>query len=65
MLTIKEVLEITVNQLGTISVPVALHEQIGVPVARAMGNLQECLKAINNAENAGEEDPDERETDAE
>lgn len=39
-------LEITIDILNGISVPVSLMEQIGVPISRAVNNLAQCVEAI-------------------
>ena len=49
-MTLKEVLQITADQLGNILVPAALIEQIGNPIAAARQNLLECLAAIERDE---------------
>ena len=46
-MTIPQVLEITVEQLKKIMVPAEYSESIGVPVARSIRNLTECINAIN------------------
>ena len=51
-ITIAEVLRITVSTLQNINIPAALIEQIGMPIAGSIRNLQECLNAIENAQKA-------------
>lgn len=58
-MTIKEVLEITINNLNGISVPRWLNEQIGIPIDNAVGNLKLCLEAMSKpAEEPEKEEPD-------
>ena len=58
-MTIKEVLEITINNLNGISVPRWLNQQIGIPIDNAIANLQLCLDAMNRpAEPEKGEEPD-------
>lgn len=52
--TIEEVLELTVKQLYAISVPVELIEQIGMPISMAIGNLKNCLEAMNRQKEQAE-----------
>ena len=62
--TIEEVLKATADILKGIQIPVEMSEQIGVPVLRAIRNLNVCVDAIE-ASNKPEEEKDGRETDAE
>ena len=48
-LLVEDVLAITVNILGDISVPRKLNEQIGIPIDHAIGNIRECIRAIQEA----------------
>ncbi len=64
-MTVREVLEITKNNLLNISVPRALNQQIGLPIDGAIGNIQLCIDAIDRDEaekskkdTDGKEDPD-------
>ena len=41
--TTKEIIEITISNLGNISVPVNLVEQIGIPLAQNINNLKIAL----------------------
>jgi len=61
-MTIKEVLRCTVDILSGISVPAGLVEQIGIPVFQSIGNLNECLRAIE-ADEAKQENSAEVEED--
>ena len=55
-LTVKEVLVITRDILRNIgSIPIGEAEHIGVPVSRAIENLEECIKAINDGEKRAED----------
>ena len=64
-LTVNEVLKLTVDQLRAISIPAELTESIGLPVLRAIRNLTECIRAMEEAGKAGKEQEDGREADAE
>ena len=44
-MTPEQVIEITINNLKGINVPVELHEQIATPIIKSMGNLQLILDA--------------------
>lgn len=56
-MTIREALEATKAILDGISVPVALLEQIGVPLKAAADNMKFIIEGIKNAETAeGEEE---------
>lgn len=55
-MTIQQVLSITVNLLKGIMVPAEFCESIGVPVARSIRNLNECINAIQKIEAAKEEE---------
>lgn len=46
-MTVKEVLEITINNLNGISVPRWLNQQIGIPIDNAISNLMACLEAMD------------------
>ena len=60
-LTVETVLDMTVRQMAEINVPAGLTEQIGVPLARAIGNLHAVLEALRKSKEA----QDGRETDPE
>lgn len=49
-MTVKEVLELTINSLNSICIPVALVKPIGEAIATATGNLQACIDALEKAE---------------
>ncbi len=55
-MTVKEALQITVNLLGNIAVPRSLNAQIGVPIDQAIGNLQQCIEAIEKNERKAEDE---------
>lgn len=63
-LTIEEVLKITINGLKEIEIPVTMVEKIGIPVARAMQNLEQCVIAIER-DSKTEESEDGGKADAE
>ena len=64
--TAGEVVEFTINLLSGIMIPAGLAETVGVPIAKAIGNL-EALKAVLEAQQAPESEKevrkDEREAD--
>lgn len=51
-MTIKEVLEMVVKNLSEISVPVALTQQIAMPVSQAIENVKACLEAMARQDQA-------------
>lgn len=51
-MTIKTAIEITVNLLGNIAVPRNLNETVGIPIDSAIANLNMCLDAIRQDEEA-------------
>jgi len=61
-LTIADVLKITIDLLGRIMVPVALKNEIAVPIDDARNNLIECIKAMEKPAEK-EAEPDGREAD--
>jgi len=69
--SMEEVLQFTLNILGGIQIPAALSEQVGIPIAKAIGNLNAMIEATRNTkpENgkdyAKEEKKDGRAADAE
>lgn len=73
-MTIQQALSITVELLKGIMVPAEYAESIGLPISRSIGNLKECINAIDSQieammkeqkEESRKETDDERETDAE
>ena len=62
-LTIPQVLNITVQLLRGIMVPAEQGESIGVPVARSIRNLTECINAINKEAEAAKAKEAEENTD--
>lgn len=54
-ITVEQVLEITARQLGEITIPVSLVENIGVPINRAIVNINACLEAMKNHKKECEE----------
>lgn len=49
-MTVAEVLQITVDLLGSIPVPRNLNQSIGIPIDNAIGNLNACIEAITKRE---------------
>lgn len=59
-ITVEQALEMTMKQLGAISIPVGLIEQIGIPINKAIHNIGACLEAMQkNAQEAKQEEPEE------
>ena len=60
--TPKQVLGFTINILNNINVPVAMVEQIGVPIGKAVGNLIVLMGAVKDekegAKDGREADPE-------
>ena len=54
-MTVREVLEMTMNDLEAIEVPVKLSEKIGVSVLCAARNIRQCINAIDEAQQKNEE----------
>lgn len=54
-ITLKQALQITINGLMQINVPVRYTEQITDPINEAINNLQQCIIAIDNNEQKSEE----------
>jgi len=49
-LTVREVVEETIKILEKINVPVSLIQDIGLPITRAIGNLNACCEAWTQEE---------------
>ena len=62
LMTLKEALRGTRDLLAGISVPAGLIRQIGAPILAAMENLEECVRAIGDAENGNGNGPAEKGT---
>lgn len=54
-ITLKQALQITINGLLQINVPVRYTEQITDPINEAINNLQQCIIAIDINEQKAEE----------
>ena len=63
-MTVRQVLEITMNNLGNIAVPRALNQMIGIPIDQAIGNLQACIEAMDAQEAKAREAEQEEEVEA-
>ena len=61
-MTCDQVIEITVNILNNIEVPVRLFDKIGTPIKSAIWNLEKCIGVMrSNATNeSNTESPDEQ-----
>lgn len=55
-LTAEEVIRITIDLLAQISVPIALNQQIAVPISQAIGNLNIAEKTIRKELEAKKQD---------
>ena len=55
VMTVKEVLEITRNNLANIAVPRALNQMIGIPIDRAIGNINACIEALDRQKSQTQE----------
>lgn len=62
IMTISDVLKVTIDLLGRIKVPVGLMNDVSVPINDARNNLIECIKAMEKPAEK-EAEPDGRETD--
>ena len=54
-MTIDQVLEVTIGILEDIDVPMKKLNEIGVPIQRAIGNLQLCIQAVQDSRKPKEE----------
>lgn len=64
VLTVEDVLKVTIKMLESIKIPAVMVDEVGIPVARSIGNLNACLNALEQA-NKEKEDENGRETDPE
>lgn len=46
VMTVEEVINVTIGILQPIQVPIAVMESVGLPIYRAVNNLKECSKAL-------------------
>ena len=58
--TIKYVIEQTIDLLKQVQVPMTLFDQIALPVNAAIGNLRACIDAINRSEREQAQTKEER-----
>lgn len=49
-MTVREIVETVIKDLGSINVPVGQLNSIGMPIARAIQGLQMCVNAWNEEE---------------
>ena len=54
--TVRDVIGMTVRDLGQIRIPAELIEEIGIPIMNALHNLKQCEEAIDR-EMAQAEEP--------
>lgn len=47
-ITVDRALEITIDILNKINVPIFMIEQIGVPIRHAVNNIAQCVEALRN-----------------
>lgn len=64
-ITVNKALEITINILNGINVPISLMEQIGLPISRAVHNIEQCVEALNRADAEQQKTEEEPEIDVE
>lgn len=57
-LTVKEVLEMVVKNLGNINIPVMEIDTIGRQIALEINNLKVCIDAMNKAQEEEAEKPE-------
>ena len=57
VMTVEEVINITIGILQPIQVPISVMESVGLPIYRAVNNLKECSKVLA-AERESTEAPD-------
>ena len=50
--TVEEVIEITINVMQQINVPVGMNQQIAVPISGCISNLRLALEAIRKKKEA-------------
>lgn len=55
-MTVQEVVEQVISELGGINVPVNQLESIGIPIARAISGLKVCVDAWKQSEQAAQEE---------
>lgn len=48
--TVKEVVNLAIDTLNGINVPIGLSQQIAVPICNAVGYLQQCVEVFNREE---------------
>lgn len=60
-MTAEEVVKITINGLSRIQVPAALIQQIGIPIANAINNLNLCMECWERERAAMESDANHKE----
>lgn len=58
--TIKYVIDQTIDLLKQVQVPMNLFDQIALPVNAAIGNLHACIDAINRSEREQEKRKEEQ-----
>lgn len=56
--TLRQLLEIAVEQLNSIVVPVSMIDQVAIPIKRVVNNLKVGINAIDNAPAKQEEVPE-------
>lgn len=56
-MTVKEVVENVIKELGAIPVPVNQMESIGFPIARSIQGLNSCIDAWNEEEAKEQQEP--------
>lgn len=57
-MTVQQVLEISINNLNAIQVPISMSQQISEPILGVINNLKLCIDALNKP---AEKEPEEAE----
>lgn len=50
VIPVEQVLDITIQILQRIQVPIAQMDAVGMPIYQAVNNLRECIRAIMDAQ---------------
>ena len=60
-MTVQQVLEISINNLNAIPVPISMSQQISEPILGIINNLRLCIDALNKPAEKEPEEPEEAE----
>lgn len=64
-MTVEDAMNITARMLSEIKIPVGMMQQVGVPIERAIVNINECVKALEESKARYEAEKEEAETESE